>query len=104
MKEEGSSSSNSKTDVTAYLSLVFFGTIIIFGLGLKHAKDKEYYITIKGRENSVAIEIYGDNIVLKKFDPDTKIMPNEFSILKISNENEIELSKKKIGPLISEGP
>ncbi len=92
---------NTKTNALTYLSLLFFSTLIVAGLGLKHAKDKEFYYILKGQENTVLIEIYGDTAILKKYDPITKQMPDEFSVIKLSETASLELSRKKIGPLLS---
>lgn len=89
---------------TQFLAVPLFFSLFVLGVGYNHAANKEKYMTlVVGGEHKIVVEIYGDLMVVKDFDPQTKIMAKGVSLIKITESQPVNLKRMKVGPLVVAG-
>ncbi len=81
-----------------YISFPVFFTFLVAMLGDYNAAEKIAYMKVAG-ENRVLIEVYGDLMIFKDFDPKTKKLSAVATFLKIGEGDAISLERANVGPL-----
>lgn len=86
-------------DITSLFALIFFGSTLVFGIGRSVAVEKHSYWVPEQYPSMVVVEFYGDVVVLKEFDTNSREIKQRMLVTSTQEEG-IVYNKVKIGPLI----
>lgn len=104
IREENKKSDTTKLSAKDYLSAFFFGSMFIIVVGLHHASVKTSYWTLSTHPDMVVIEIYGDTVVLKSYDPKTRKLGDNLVLISRASIEALSMKKVTTGPLSSSKP
>lgn len=79
--------------LTNFVALTLFCMMIVFTLGHKEAENKSDYWVMANDPAKLFVRKYGDLLVFKSFDPQSKQVGSELSLLKLSDSRPIILKK-----------
>ena len=83
------------------MSFVFFGTVLIFFLGVYHAQSKTSHWVLMAQPDMLVVAHYGDTVVLKKFDVSSKQIMDMLVVRKVSDSAPLNMKKVSLGELKS---
>ena len=78
---------------------MLFGLLIVLSIGLDHAKNQDRYWVLKNSPDYILVANYGEVMIFKNFDKNTKILGQEVKVLKIQEGVSIDLVRCYTGVL-----
>ncbi len=83
------------------MSFVFFGTVLVFFLGVYHAQSKTSYWVLMAQPDMLVVAHYGDTVILKKFDVSSKQIMDVLVVRKVSDSAPLNMKQVALGELKS---
>jgi hypothetical protein len=79
-------------------AIIFWGTM---ACGSIYAVNLNEFVVISSSPEMIVLRIYGNTAICTTFDPDTKIIGHQYTMVKI-DEGNLKLENQRVGPLQTE--
>lgn len=90
---------SAEIDASTVMGLLFFGSIIVLGIGRNFAIEKQSYWVNEQYPNMIVVEFYGDIAILKEYDNKTNELLENMLIIDTKPQNGYLYNKLKTGNL-----